>query len=99
MESERSKAVVLEVERTIASPGKLKILRLLMKNPTHAFTRYEVGKKIALSPVDIKRDITLLVETGWVKEIKMAHLQKYSINLDNELTQEFTDFFKRIGYV
>ena len=99
MESERSKGVALEVERTIASPGKLKILRLLMKNPTHALTRYEVGKKIALSPVDIKRDITLLVETGWVKEIKIAHLQKYSINLDNELTQEFTDFFKRIGYV
>jgi response regulator of citrate/malate metabolism len=99
MESERSKIVVEEVERTIASPGKLKILRLLMKNPTHAFTRYEVGKKIALSPVDIKKDLTLLVETGWVKETRLAHLQKYSINLDNELTKEFTVFFKRIGYV
>jgi len=99
MESERSKIVVEEVERTIASPGKLKILRLLMKNPTHAFTRYEVGKKIALSPVDIKKNLTLLVETGWVKETRLAHLQKYSINLDNELMKEFTVFFKRIGYV
>ena len=87
-----------EVEKAISSPGKLKILRLLMKNADHAFTRYEIGKKIPLSPMDIKNDLNILTEIGWVKDFRYQHIQKYSINTDNELVKQFTDFFKRIRY-
>ena len=94
-----SEKIVGEVERALSSPGKLKILKLLMKQPDHAFTRYEIGKTISLRPTDIKKDLTILVETGWVKELKIQHLQKYSINTDNALAKQFTDFFKRIRYI
>lgn len=94
-----SEKIVGEVERALSSPGKLKILKLLMKQQDHAFTRYELGKKISLRPTDIKNDLTVLVEVGWVKELKLQHLEKYSINMDNELAKQFTDFFKRIRYV
>ena len=91
--------VAREVEKAISSPGKLKILRLLMKNPNHAFTRYEIGKKIPLSPTDIKNDLNILTEIGWVKDFRYQHIQKYSINIDNELVKQFTDFFRRIRYI
>lgn len=93
-----SEKVAEEVEKALSSLGKLKILRLLMKQPGHAFTRYEIGKKLPLKPSDIKNDLAVLVEAGWVKEFKLQHLQKYSINTDNELTKQFTEFFKRIKY-
>ena len=91
--------VVGEVEKAFSSPGKLKILQLLMKNPDHTFTRYEIRNKIPLNSTDIKRNLTVLVEANWVKEIHLQHLQKYSINLDNELVTQFINLFKKIKYV
>jgi len=93
------KKVAIEVEKALTSSGKLRILRLLMKSPDHAFTRYEIGKQIPLSPADIKNGLSVLVKIGWVKELILQHLQKYSINMDNELVIQFTDFFRKIRYV
>ena len=88
-----------ELEKALTSPGKLKIIRLLMKSPDHAFTRYEIRKKLPLSPTDIKNDLNTLLEIGWIKEYKIQHLQKYSINLNNPITKQFSDFFKQIKYL
>jgi hypothetical protein len=88
-----------DIERAITSPGKLKILRLLMRTPDHAFTRYEIRKKILLSPEDIKKDLATLVDVGWVREHEVQHLQKYTINLGNPLVKQLLDFFKNIKYV
>jgi hypothetical protein len=91
--------IIGKIDKAMSSPGKLKILRLLMKQPDHAFTRYEIGKKIQLRPADIKNDLAVLIEVGWVKEFRLQNLQKYSINLDTELVKQFTEFFKRIRYL
>lgn len=88
-----------EIEKALSSIGKLRILKLLMKSPTHAFTRYEIRKKTALSPLDIKSDLKVLVEIRWIKEFKFQHIQKYCINFDNKLVKEFSEFFKRIWYL
>jgi len=88
-----------EVEKALASPGKLRILRLLMRTPSHAFTRYEIGKKTPLNSTDIKNSLKTLVEIGWVREVTTQHLQKYSINLENEVVGRLYDFFKGIRYV
>jgi len=88
-----------DIEKALASSGKLRILRLMMKAPDHAFTRYEIGKKTPLNSVEIRNSVKILVEIGWVKELTTQHLQKYSINLENEVVCQLYDFFRRVRYV
>ena len=88
-----------EIEKALTSPGKLKIVRLLMRSPDHSFTRYEIRKKLPLSPTDIKNDLNILMELNWVKEHKIQHLEKYSIDLDNQIVKQLSDFFKAIKYI
>lgn len=96
---ERGGRVDREVERGLAGPGRLKILRLLMRRPDHAFTRYEIGKHVPNDPVSIRNDLETLTEIGWVTTFKIQHLTKYSINLENEVVRELTDFLHKIGYI
>lgn len=91
--------IATEIEQILTSSGKMKILRLLMKFPNHTFTRYEIGKKTPLSQKDIARDLDILVKAKWIIEFQLQYLRKYSINLDNELTHQFFEFFKEIKYV
>jgi predicted transcriptional regulator len=98
MNSDPEKAAI-EIETALSSRGKLKILRLLMKKHNHAFTRYEIKKKTPLSSRDIKSDLQILVKVGWINQLNVQHIQKYSINLNNNLTNEFFNFFKKIRYV
>ena len=99
MTEEIEKRVVDEIETALSSIGKLKILRLLMKSPDHAFTRYEIGKKTPINPRDIKNNLQALLEIGWLTELKYGHLQKYSINLDHNLVQRLLTFFRDIDYL
>ena len=89
----------VDIEKALASLGKLRILRLLMKAPDHAFTRYEIGKKTPLNSIEIRNSVKMLIEIGWLKELTTQHLQKYSINLENEVVGQLYDFFKRVRYV
>ncbi len=99
MTEETEKRVIDEVETALSSLGKLKILRLLMKNPDHAFTRYEIGKKIPINPRNIKNNVQALFEIGWLTELKYGYLQKYSINMDHNIVQHLSNFFRDIGYI
>ncbi len=90
---------VEDIEKALSSLGKLRILRILMKTPDHAFTRYEIGKKTPLNQTDIKNNVKVLVEIGWAREFTTQHLQKYSINLDNKVVSQLYDFFKKTRYV
>ncbi len=96
---ETDREAARQVEAGLASAGKLKILRLLMEKPDHAFTRYEIGKRVTSDPISIRNDLNTLVEIGWVTELKIQHLTKYSINLDNEIVKRLAAFFKEIKYV
>ncbi|MEM3027316.1 MAG: hypothetical protein QW220_01130 [Candidatus Bathyarchaeia archaeon] len=80
------------------SPGRLKIMRVLLKSPHHAFTRYELGKKTPLRPIDIREDLALLVRMGWVKELPYEP-RKYTINLENEKVRHLADFLRKVGYL
>ncbi len=88
-----------EIEAGLAGVGKLKILRLLMEQPSHAFTRYEMGKKISNDPTSIRNDLQSLVEIGWVTETKIQHLTKYSINLDKPIVKKLADFLRDVRYL
>jgi len=52
------------IENGLSSSGKIKILRLFLINPDRLFTRYKLGKKVPLRPVDIRSDVKILVELG-----------------------------------
>ena len=83
----------------MGSVGKLKILRLLLSDPLHAFTRYEIGKKIANDPVSIRNDLATLTRLNWIKHYKIQHLDKYSINRDHEIIRALSDFFSTVRYL
>lgn len=88
-----------EIEQGIGSIGKLKILRLLLSDPSHAFTRYEIGKKVANDPVSIRNDLATLTQLNWITHYKIQHLDKYSINLDHETVKALSDFFNAVRYL
>jgi len=94
-----SEKTAVDIEKALASLGKLRILRLLMKSPDHAFTRYEIGKKTPMNSIEIRNSVEMLVEIGWLKELTTQHLQKYSINLENDVVGQLYDFFKKVRYV
>lgn len=85
------------VEKGLGSPGKLKILKLLLGNPAHLFTRYEIRKKIPLRPVDIRNNLNILVDLGWINELTIQP-RKYSINLEDKVVKELRKFFRSIRY-
>ena len=91
--------VDLAIEKGLGSVGKLKVLRLLLGHPVHAFTRYELGKTISNDPVSIKNDLETLVQLGWVTEFKVRHLSKYSVNLENAVVRRLRSFLQEVRYL
>ncbi|MEE9509346.1 MAG: hypothetical protein V3V81_02520 [Candidatus Bathyarchaeia archaeon] len=96
---ERDKNVDRTVEKGLGSVGKLKILRLLLERPNHAFTRYEIGKNVSNDPISIRNDLQTLVQIKWVTEFKVQHLSKYSINLNNEIVKRLAHFFRELRHI
>jgi hypothetical protein len=86
------------VEKGLGTIGKLKILRLLLKEPDHAFTKYEINKRTSLSPDVIGNSLESLVALDWVKEIHIQHLTKYYINLKNADVCSVRAFFGKVKY-
>jgi len=93
---ERDRNVDRAVEKGLGSVGKLKILRLMLERPNHAFTRYEIGKRVSNDPTSIRSDLQTLVQIKWVTEFKVQHLSKYSINLDDEVVKRLAHFFREL---
>jgi hypothetical protein len=96
---ERDKNVDRAVEKGLGSVGKLKILRLLLERPNHAFTRYEIGKNVSNDPTSIRNDLQALVQIKWVTEFKVQHLSKYSINLNNDIVKRLAHFFRELRHI
>jgi hypothetical protein len=89
----RHREVGLEVEKGLGGAGKLKILQLLMRSPNPAFTRYEIGKTVRTDPTSIRRNLKTLVQMNWVTNFQVQHLNKYSINLENEIVKRLAIFY------
>jgi hypothetical protein len=94
-----SKRKMSELERGLGSVGKLKILRVLITDPRHAFTRYEIGKKVPNDPVSIRNDLNALIQVDWVKRYKIQHLDKYAVNMNNDVIKHLTTFFQSVKYI
>ena len=95
----RNRDIERDIEKGLCGAGKLKILRLLLRNPDHAFTRYEIGKTVPNDPVSIQNDLKTLVQINWVRPFNVYHLNKYAINLEHEVVQRLADFLRDIRYL
>lgn len=84
-----------DVEAGLGSPGRIRILRALLKKPGECFTKYALERLTGLKPVDIRRDLSVLVGLGWVKE-NPYDPKTYEINMDNEVVKVIADFFRRL---
>ena len=95
----RNRDVNRDVEKGLGGAGKLKILRLLLQKPDHAFTRYEIGKTVPNDPVSIRNNLKTLVQIDWVTPFNVNHLSKYAINLEHETVKRLADFLRDIRYL
>jgi hypothetical protein len=57
-----------DIEVGLGSPGRIRILRIMVKRPGECFTKYVLERLTGLKPVDVRRDLRVLVGLGWVKE-------------------------------
>ncbi len=96
---ERHREVDDDVEQGLGGAGKLKILRLLLQSPNHAFTRYEIGKTVPNDAISIRNDLQTLVQLNWVTALQEHHLLKYVINREHEVVKRLAAFFKAVRYL
>jgi len=96
--SARDEDVQKIVEEGLGSPSRLRILRILTSGEEQSQTKYGLERKTGLKPVDVRRHLKVLVETGWVKEHDYEP-PFYTLNLDNPKAKLLVDFFKKIGYL
>ena len=87
-----------EIELGLGTEGKLRILRILLRSPEEAFTKYQLEKLTRLKPVDVRKALKVLVEIGWIQELPY-NPKKYKINLENKVVQELGEFFEKINYL
>jgi len=85
------------VEEGLGSASRLRILSVLTSEGEPSQTKYGLEKRIGLKPIDVRKHLRVLVETGWVKEHDYDP-PVYTLNLDNPKVLSLVDFFKKIGY-
>lgn len=85
------------MEIGLGSIGKIKLIKALSDDDKMA-TVYSLHKKTNLKREDIKRNLSDLVEIGWVKETKLAN-KMYRANKDNEYVNHLMIFFRAVGYI
>ena len=87
-----------EIENTLGSITKLKILRVLSKNSDQYFTKYALEKKTGLKPVSVRSGLKDLTGLRWVTESPYKPT-KYKINQENQTVKDLIDFFKKTKYI
>ncbi|MFH0748634.1 MAG: winged helix-turn-helix domain-containing protein [Candidatus Bathyarchaeota archaeon] len=86
------------VEEGLGSASRLRILYVLASNKAASQTKYGIERSTGLKPVDVRKHLKILVDTGWIKENRY-NPPTYTLNLDNPKTGCLVDFFKKIGYM
>ncbi|MBS7635248.1 MarR family transcriptional regulator [Candidatus Bathyarchaeota archaeon] len=84
-----------DVEAGLGSPGRIRILRVLLRKPGERFTRYALERLTGLKPVDVRRNLSVLVSLGWVRE-NPYDPRTYEVNMDNDVVKIIAEFFRRL---
>ena len=95
----KRKSIIKDVEESLGSSGRLRILRFLTKNPEGeiALTRYKLKVLTGIKTKNVNNHLKILVKNGWVEEISLNGVKKYKLNLKERKTELLTDFLQKIG--
>jgi DNA-binding transcriptional ArsR family regulator len=85
-----------QVERGLGSAGRLRILRALASKEEASQTRYSLERVTGLKPIDVRKHLQVLIDTGWVKEHDV-NPPVYTLNLDDPKAQWLVDFLEKMS--
>ena len=85
------------IEKGLGGLGKLKLIKALAEEE-RMMTIYSLHKKTHLKREDIKRNLSDLIDIGWVREEKLANVL-YRLNRQNENVQHLLTFLKNVEYI
>lgn len=83
-----------DVEVGLGSVGRLRILRKMIEKPDEYFSKYALQRATGLKPVDVRRDLEILLSLGWVREYGYEP-KRYKINLENEAVKAIAEFMRK----
>lgn len=86
------------VEEGLGSVGRLKILRALAQGKATSETKYSLEKVTGLKPIDVRKHLKILIDTGWVREYDY-NPPVYTLNKENPKAKSLTEFFKSVDYL
>ncbi len=86
-----------EIEAGLGSLGRLKILGALAGGKEF-LTKYALERDTGLKPVDVRSNLKVLVEIGWVEEYRYQP-RKYRLNLENPNVAHLVHFLNETRYI
>ncbi len=84
-----------DIEAGLGSPGRLRILREMIKKSEEYFTKYALEKATGLKPIDVRKNLRILVKIGWVEETPYKP-KTYRIKMENDAVKIIADLFRRV---
>ena len=84
-----------EIEKGLGSVGRIRMLREMIEGSDEFFTKYALERMTGLKPVDVRSNLKVLVELGWVKEHRYDP-RTYKVNAESEAIRLISEFFRRI---
>lgn len=86
-----------DIEKGLGSVGRIRMLREMIERSDNYFTRYALERRTGLKPVDVRSNLKVLVELGWVEEYSYDP-RTYRVNADSESIRLIAEFFRRIPH-
>lgn len=83
-----------EIELGLGSVGRLRILRKMVEKPDEYFTKYSLERATGLKPIDVRRDLEVLLSLNWIKEYGYDP-KRYRINVENEAVKIIAEFLRK----
>ena len=81
------------LERLFTSKSRVKILELLLLNPTEEFHLREISRRIQVSAPYVKREMTNLISLGLVLKRSQGNLTLFKFNKGSPIAEELKRIF------
>ena len=81
------------LERLFTSKSRVKILELLLLNPTREFHLREISRQIRVSAPYVRREVTNLMELGLVLKRSQGNLTLFKLNKNSPIAEELKRIF------
>ncbi len=95
----RSREAHSEIEKGLASKGRLRIIAALAAEDHRSFSRYMLERRTGIRSNFLDSDLMSLVEVGWVTEHREAPaIKRYTLNRENEVLAKVLNFLRDVGY-